>query len=200
MIGPHLSKARVHISSGPHWFCPVSQHRKSGTMDFLLSEVHWWRKFVSRALNVSCDLPRWRTPSDCLWRPDLFPLPADTQRHRDEGLITRPAQSRFNHTPLLRGWRSILSHFRFSSQILQCGLRGAAAVPTPQLPRLPLFSPVSLRCARLKSSSRPPPLRLPPPLSRLVLPKCRATEAFEKASGLHLAKAPELGRSSSTMW
>lgn len=119
----------------------------------------------------------------------MFPLPADTQRHRDEGLITRTAQSRFNHTPLLRGWRSISSHFRFSSQILQCGLRGAAAVPTPQLPRLPLFSPVSLRCARLKSSSRPPPL------SRLVLPKCRATEAFEKASGLHLAKPPELGPS-----
>lgn len=169
MIGPHLSS-----------------HQKF-TDGESLCHMLW----MSR-----CDLPRWRTPSDCLWRPDLFPLPADTQRHRDEGLITGTAQSRFNRAPLLRGWCSILSHFRFSSQISQCGLRGAAAVLTPQPPSLPLFSPVSLRRECLKSSSQPPPL----PLSRLVLPKCRATEAFERASGLHLSEPPELGRSSATMW
>lgn len=37
-----------------------------------------------------CDaLPHSQTPSDCLWRPDLFPPPADTQK--ETGLITSAA-------------------------------------------------------------------------------------------------------------
>lgn len=163
---------------------------------------------MSHVLNV---LPHSQTPSDCLWRPDLFPPPADTreERQKETGLETVTAANLITHSFAERDG----SFHRASLRVQRWDLpawprsRRSSCYTKAQLLCSPLFSLMSffcviVVCAGWKSS--PPQKQLSLCCFRDGL-SCQNVEQQKlfresRARGLHLSKRPELVWSSATVW